>query len=167
MDCWENVKVDFGWRSAPLSGGVDVLSLPAMQPDDAVLSDTGADEGFICVAQPLNMSRGLLLLLLLLRLLRLLRLRLRLRLRLLLVVLVVLVLVLVLLRLRLRLRLRLMQLLMLMLLLLLLMLMLMLMLMLLPVSVSEARELDLVYLFAESCGTDLIGAHLQMCRCQR
>ena len=43
-----------------------------MQPDDAVLSDTGADEGFICVAQPLNVSRGLLLLLLLLLLLRLL-----------------------------------------------------------------------------------------------
>ena len=84
-----------------------------------------------CVAQALDVSRGLLLLL----------------------------------RLRLRLRLRLLLLLLLLLLILMLMLLLMLLL-LLPASVSEARQLDLVYRFAESCGTDLIGAYLQQCRCQ-
>ena len=112
-----------------------------------------------CVAQALDVSRGLLLLL---------RLRLRLRLRLLLLLLLLLLRLRLLLLLLLRLRLRLRLLLLLLLLLLILMLMLLLMLLLLlPASVSEARQLDLVYRFAESCGTDLIGAHLQQCRCPR
>ena len=113
-----------------------------------------------CVAQALDVSRGLLLLL---------RLRLRLRLRLLLLLLLLLLRLrlLLLLLLRLRLRLRLLLLLLLLLLLILMLMLLLMLLLLLPASVSEARQLDLVYRFAESCGTDLIGAHLQQCRCPR